>query len=65
MQCTRDVVWQLVPDVGIAHLVSSPFLVWYLTSIVGYYTVLFSIYVLGSYYVLGDDSPNARDQLFM
>ena len=24
MQCTRDVVWQLVADVGIAHLVSSP-----------------------------------------
>ena len=26
VQCTRDIVWQLVPDAGIAHLVSSPFL---------------------------------------
>ena len=36
-----------------------PVFVWYLTSIVGYCTLFFSINI---FYLLGDDSPNTRDQ---
>ena len=64
VQCTRDVVGQLVPDAGIAHLVSSPFLYGIWPASLGTVPCSFSINVLGSFTCLGMTLPIHRTNSF-